>query len=213
MTIVLIIIVAFILYFVFNRNSLVKQVNTLNQLLYIEKSPEKYILEVDKLIKKLQSERERNINLIQKTTGLLYGGRFEEAITILTDDIKKIPPNWQHIYYHNLILSLFFNGEIERANEVIIEAKAVLEEYAKRESNKTAIEFIYAISDYYNGNGISRKEFFHDLSQTGRNDYRIAFGYYFLGKIYELENNEDECEENLEKAKLYGKGSFIEELV
>ncbi len=209
---VIVIIAAFIAYFFFRRNSLIKQVNLFNRLLYIEKNPEKYIEEVDKLLRRIQPERERNINLIQKTTGLLYDGQFDEAIRILTDEIKKIPPNWQHLYYHNLILCLFLNGETERANNVLEDAKDVLELYAKRENNKSAIEFIYAVSDFYSGKGSTRKEFFHDLSQNGRNDYRVALGFYFLGKIYEQENNEEESEEKSEKAKIFGKGSFLERL-
>lgn len=212
MEIYIVVILVFILYFFIRRQVLIKQVNKFNQLLYVEKSPQKYIDEVDKLLIKFQSARERNINRIQKTTGLLYAGRFDESINILMDDIKKIPPNWQHIYYHNLILSLFFNDEINKANDVIIEAKDVFEEYQKRENNKSAIEFIYAVSDFYNGNGISRKEFFENLIITGRNDYRVALGYFFLSKINSLENNEEESKLNLEKAKTFGKGSFLENI-
>ena len=211
MDILLIVILVLIVYVFLKRRSLVKQVNVFNQLLYIEKSPEKYIDEVDKLLRRLQSEKEKHINLIQKTTGLLYAGRFDESIKILTEDINKIPPNWQHVYYHNLILSYFFNDEINKGNEALIEATDVLEVYSKRESNKTAIEFIYAIADFYNGNGAARKEFFVDLTEVGRNEYRMAFGYYFLGKIYELDGNDEESSANLEQARLYGKGSFIEE--
>jgi len=211
MDILIIVIVGLILYGFLKRRSLVKQVDVFNKLLYLEKSPENYIEEVDKLLRRFQSEKEKHINLIQKTTGLLYAGRFNESIKILTDDIKKIPPNWQHVYYHNLILSYFFNDEIDKGNEVINEAKDVLELYAKRDSNKTAIEFIYAVADFYNGNGEERKQFFTDLTENGRNEYRMAFGHYFLGKIYELEDNEEESSANLEKARLYGKGSFIEE--
>jgi len=211
MDILIIFIVGLILYGFLKRRSLVKQVDVFNKLLYLEKSPENYIEEVDKLLRRLQSEKEKHINLIQKTTGLLYAGRFNESIKILTDEIKKIPPNWQHVYYHNLILSYFFNDEVDKGNEVMNEAKDVLELYAKRESNKTAIEFIYAVADFYNGNGGERKQFFADLTENGRNEYRMAFGCYFLGKIYESEDNEEESSANLEKARLYGKGSFIEE--
>mgnify|MGYP000891919827 CR=1 FL=1 len=212
MEIYIVIIIVFILYFIIRRQVLIKQVNKFNQLLYVEKSPQKYIDEVDKLLIKFQSARERNINLIQKTTGLLYAGRFDESINILMDDIKKIPPNWQHIYYHNLILSLFLNDEINRANDVVIEAKDVFDEYQKRENSKSAIEFIYAVSDFYNGDGVSRKEFFENLSVNGRNDYRIALSYFFLSKINTLENNEAESKLNLEKAKTFGRGSFLENI-
>jgi len=213
MGIVLIVIMAFIAYLLMSRRNIYKQVEVFNQLLYLDKNPEKYIAEVDKILRKLQSEREKNINLIQKTTGLLYAGRFEESIRILTDDVKKIPPNWQHVFYHNLVLSLFFSDETSRANEILTEVHDVLDEYAKKDYNKTAIEFIYAVADFYNGNGIAQKEFFKNLVEIGRNEYRIAFGYYFLGKIYEIENNIEDSEANLEKARIYGKGSFIEELL
>jgi len=212
MDILIIVTVISLIYVFLKRRSLIKQVELFNKLLYLEKNPEKYIEGVDKLLlRRLQSEKEKHINLIQKTTGLLYAGRFDESIKILTDDIKKIPPYWQHVYYHNLVLSYFFNDEIDKGNETLNEAKDVLEVYTKRDSNKTAIEFIYAIADFYNGKGKERKEFFADLTENGRNEYRMAFGYYFLGKIYELENNLEESSANLEKARLYGKGSFIEE--
>jgi len=211
MDLIIIVVVAFILYGFFKRRNLLKQVNIFNQLLYIEKNPEKYIDEVDKILRKMSTEKEKHINLIQKTTGLLYAGRFNESIQILTDEVKKIPPNWQHVYYHNLILSYFFNDEIDKGNDILKETTDILKEYEKRESNKKAIEFIYAVADFYNGNGQSQIEFFKGLTEIGRNEYRIAFGYYFLGKIYEQEDNKDESIANLEQARYYGKGSFIEE--
>nr|WP_312578585.1 hypothetical protein [Sedimentibacter sp.] len=212
MDLIIIVVIAYILYGFFKRRNLLKQVDLFNRLLYIEKSPEKYIEEIDKLLRKRTTEKEKYINLIQKTTGLLYSGRFNESIQILIDEVKKIPPNWQHVYYHNLILSYFFNGETDKGNEVLETAVEVLDEYAKRDSNKKAIEFIYAIADFYNGKGEWRKDFFVELTELGRNEYRMAFGYYFLGKIYELENNNEERNINLEKARFYGKGSFIEEI-
>jgi len=210
MGLIIIVVVAFVLYGFLKRKDLIKQVNVFNQLLYVEKNPEKYIEEVDKILKKNLTDKERNINLIQKTTGLLFTGRFNESILTLKDDVKKIPPNWQHVYYHNLIISYFLNNEVDKGNEVLKEAKDVLDEYTKRESNKMAIEFIYAIADFYNGKGESRIEFFEDLTEIGRNEYRIAFGYYFLGKIYEQENKDEKSSTYLEKARDYGKGSFME---
>lgn len=208
----LLLIAGLIFFGFFRRNNLVQQVELFNRLLYKDKSPEKYTQEIDRLLSNIQSDRERSINFIQKTTGLLYLGKFEEAINILTEKIKKIPPNWQHVYYHNLILCLYLNNEVERANEILKEAKDVLDVYAKKDYNKAAIDMIYAVADIYNGGGSKSKDFFIDLSQTGRNDYRIAFGYYFLSKIYELENKLEESEENLEKARTFGQGSFIENI-
>lgn len=208
----LIVTAVLLLHFINKRRVLFKQVELFNKLLYIEKSPEKYIEEIDRLLLKFQSEKERNINLIQKTTGLFYAGNFEEAIKILKNDVNKIPPNWQVIYYHNLILSLFFMGEIEEGKALFAQAKETIDVYYDKNYNKMTIELIYAVADFYNGNVINTKEFFSNLTKTGKNDYRIAIGHYFLSKIFELENKIDESEDSLDKARIYGQGSFIEHL-
>ncbi|WP_313370212.1 hypothetical protein, partial [Sedimentibacter sp.] len=104
MYIILGILIVLFIYSANRRKNLEKQVELFNKLLYKEKSPEKYIDEIDKLLLKIQSDREVTINYIQKTTGLLYVGKFAEAIDILVNKVKKIPSNWQVIYYHNLVL-------------------------------------------------------------------------------------------------------------
>ncbi len=212
MQFVLIVIAIFFLYTMTRRKKLEKQVELFNRLLYIEKCPEKYIAEVDKLLLKIQSEKERNINLIQKTTGLLYAGEFDEAIKTLTEDVTKIPPNWQVVYYHNLLLGMYLNGDTERANGILKEVKDIIDMYYKKDYNKVTIELIYAVSDFYNGNISNCKEFFINLIDVGRNDFRIAFGHYFTGKIQESEGKIDDAEDSFEEARTYGHGSFIEKL-
>lgn len=212
MYVILAVLAVVFIYTTRRRTVLEKQVKLFNRLLYIEKTPEKYVAEVDKLLLKTQSEKERNINLIQKTTGLFYMGKFKEAIDILQKEVTKIPPNWQVIYYHNLLLCLYFNNEVDKANEVLQEAKDILDVYYKKDFNKVSIELIYAVSQFYNNNIADCKEFFHNLIEVARNDYRVAFGYYFTGKIQEAEGKIEDAEESLEQAKSYGHGSFIETL-
>lgn len=207
----LILFAGYFLYSITKRRKLEKQVELFNRLLYIEKSPEKYIAEIDKLLLKIQSEKETNINYIQKTTGLMYSGEFDEAIKILTENVNKIPPNWQIVYYHNLLLSMYFNNETERANKLLNEVKETIDIYSKKDYNKVTIQLIYAVSDFYNGNILNCKEFFNNLINVAKNDYRIAFGYYFAGKILEQEDKIEDAEDYLEKARTYGHGSFIEE--
>ncbi|WP_312815059.1 hypothetical protein [Sedimentibacter sp.] len=204
------ILIVLFIYSTNRRKKLEKQVELFNKLLYKEKSPEKYIDEVDKLLLKVQSDRETTINYIQKTTGLLYAGRFDEAIDILNNNVKKIPSNWQVVYYHNLLLSMYFNGEIEKARQVMEQARETLDLYSKKDYNKVTIQLTYAVADFYNGNFEECKDFFKDLINISKNEYRVAFGYYFTGKILELENEHDKAEEYLKKAKTYGQGSFME---
>lgn len=204
------ILIVLFIYSTNRRKKLEKQVELFNKLLYKEKSPEKYIDEVDKLLLKVQPDRETTINYIQKTTGLLYAGRFDEAIDILNNNVKKIPSNWQVVYYHNLLLSMYFNGEIEKARQVMEQARETLDLYSKKDYNKVTIQLTYAVADFYNGNFEECKDFFKDLIDISKNEYRVAFGYYFTGKILELENEHDKAEEYLKKAKTYGQGSFME---
>ncbi len=207
---IIIFLVIYFAYLTARRKKLEKQVELFNQLLYVEKNPQKYIAEVDKLILKFQSEKETHINYIQKTTGLLYAGRFDEVLSILNNQVKKIPPNWQVIFYHNMLLSLYFKGDIDKANEILGEVKTTLEFHYKKDYNKVTIELINAISDFYNNRIDECKDFFNMLIDVTHNEYRIAMGYYFLGKIFEIEGNIEESQEYLEKAKEYGQGSFIE---
>lgn len=212
MYVILAVLAVVFIYTIRRRTILEKQVELFNRLLYIEKTPEKYVAEVDKLLLKIQSEKETNINRIQKTTGLLYMGRFEEAVDILQKGVTKIPPNWQVIYYHNLLLSMYFNNDVDKANKVLEEAKDTLDVYFKKDFNKVSIELIYAVSDFYNGRISQCKEFFNNLIEAARNDYRVAFGYYFTGKIQEAEGKIEDSEDSLEQARTYGHGSFIEML-
>jgi tetratricopeptide (TPR) repeat protein len=183
-----------------------------NKLLYIDKNSERYVEEIDKLLLKMQSERERNINHIQKTTGLFYLGMFDEVISILEQKVEKIPANWQAVFYHNLILSLFFSGESERANDVLNRAKDAFDIYLNKNVNKTSVEFIYAAADFFNKKGKDREEYFSNLTKNATNDYRIALSHYFLSKIYEEAQRIDESEEYMDKARIFGQGSFIEHL-
>ena len=212
MQILLVVLIIIFFYFHRRRNKLEKQAQLLNKLLYIEKSPQKYMDEVDKLLSETLSEKEKNINLIQKTTGLLYSGEFSEAIRVLTEDVSKIPPNWQVYYYHKLLLSLYLNNEAERANEILKAAKGTIDMYYKKDYNKVTIELIYAVSNFYNGNIVNCRDFFFNLKDVAANDYRIALGHYFTGKILESEGKTEDAQSSFEQAKAYGKGSFMEKL-
>ena len=208
---VFIVLAAYFIYSISRRKKLEKQVELFNKLLYEEQNPQKYIDEVDKLLLKFQSENEKNINFIQKTTGLLYAGKFEEAVGILNDNVKKIPPHWQVVYYHNMLLSLYFNGDTDKANEILRDVKSTIDIYYKKDYNKVTIELIYAISDFYNNRILECKEFFSLLPEISKNDYRIAMGYYFSGKILEIEGNDD-SEDYFEKAMIHSNGNFIDYL-
>lgn len=211
MYIIFILAAGYFIYTISRRKRLENQVDLFNRLLYEEKDPHKYIEEVDKLLQKFQSENEKNINYIQKTTGLLYAGRFQEAVTILNERVSKIPPNWQVVYYHNLLLSMYFKGDREKADALLEDVKGTLDHAYKKDYNKVTIELIKGVSDFYNQRFENCREFFALLPQVSKNEYRIAMGYYFSGKICEIEGTAG-CEDYLEKAKEYSKGNFIEYL-
>jgi tetratricopeptide (TPR) repeat protein len=188
----------------------IDQVNKLNNLLFIKKDPGSYVKAIDRILERKQSPKNIMINVLQKTTGLFYMGNFNEVINILTNDLKNVPKNWEPIYYQNLILSLYFKGEKNKAEENLKKAKSMFEEFIKNNYYTEMIEIVYAVSDYFNGK--KNKDYFTELSKNGANDYRKAMGYYFLGLIYKSENNKGESVAQFNLAAESGKGSFIEEL-
>lgn len=207
MEFVIIVLILLIVFVFIKVQKQIKEVNFLNNILYEQKEPEKYIEEMDKILSKKQTEKSKTINTIQKTTGMLYAGRFDEVVEIL-EKFHDIPKNWLPIYYQNLVLSLYFKKDKNKANEVFKAAKPSFEEFKNNQYYKEFIDIVYSVSDFYNGKG-SRK-YYSVLSQTGANDYRKSFGYYFLGMIDKKDKNMEEAENNLKNAMKLGRGSFIE---
>lgn len=186
----------------------VKEINHLNDLLYIKKQPNSYVEEMDRILSSKQTGKNTLINTIQKTTGMLYAGRFDEVVETL-EQYQSAPKNWLPVYYQNLILALYFKKDKNKANEELKKARAIFEEFKKNEYYKEFIEIVYSVSDFYNGKG--SKSYYSELAENGANDYRKSFGYYFLGMMNKKEKNLDEAENNLRKAAELGRGSFIEE--
>jgi len=186
----------------------VSEINHLNDLLYIKKQPNSYVAEMDRILSSKQTEKNTVINTIQRTTGLLYAGRFDEVIEDL-GRYKSAPKNWLPVYYQNLILALYFKKDKNKANEELKNARAIFEEFKKNEYYKEFIDIVYSVSDFYNGKG--SKSYYSELSDNGANDYRKALGYYFLGMMNKREKNLEEAEANFSKAAELGRGSFIEE--
>jgi tetratricopeptide (TPR) repeat protein len=202
--------ILFILAVFFKSKTQIDQVNKLNNLLFIKKDPGSYVRTLERILERKQSQKNIMINVLQKTTGLFYMGNFDEVINILTNDLKNVPKNWEPIYYQNLILSLYFKGEKQKAEENLKKAKSMFEEFNKNNYYTEMIEIVYVVSDYFNGK--KNKNYFSELSKNGANDYRKAMGHYFLGLIYKSENNKGEATAQFNLAAESGKGSFIEEL-
>ena len=211
--IILILVVSMVLFFIYKYKSLSKTVSRMNKILYADKNPDEYIKECDVLLSKPQGKKDKDINLLQKATGLFYAGRFDEVKHVLNDELKQIPANGQHLYYQDLVLSMLFGGEIEEGHKILEDASEVLNAYKRTENNNAGIEFIFAVDDLYQGKFSDRKEFFKDLCENGRNDYRRAMSNYCLAIIYKNENNLEEMNKCLQLAKELGQNSFVEKLV
>ncbi len=213
MLIIVVLVLLMIAWFFYKNWSLTRLVNRLNQILYTDRNPEEYIKECDKLLEKTYSKRDRDINLLQKSTGLFYAGRFDEVKHVLLKEMGKIPANGQHLYYQALVLSMLFGGEIEEGHKVFGDAKEILESYKRTEGNAKGLEFIFAVDDLYQGKYEDRKEFFIEQCENGRNYYRKAMANYCTALIYKNENNIYEMNKHLQLAKELGKNSFVEKLV
>lgn len=213
MAIVIILVIFLVARFFYKNWSLTRLVNRLNTILYTDRNPEEYIKECDKLLGKTRNKRERDINLLQKSTGLFYAGRFDEVKQVLLKEMDKIPVNGQHLYYQALVLSMFFGGEIEEGHKIFEDSRGVLESYKRTEGNAKGLEFIFAVDDLYQGKYEERKEFFIEQCENGRNYYRKAMANYCAALIYKNEKNLNEMNKHLQLAKELGQNSFVEKLV
>ena len=88
-TIVVVILAVLIIRFVVKYKSLTKTVDRLNQILYADRNPDEYVKECDILLDKMNGKRDKDINLLQKATGLFYAGRFEEVKSVLNNELKQ----------------------------------------------------------------------------------------------------------------------------
>ena len=196
-----------IIFIIFKVKNQVKEVNYLNDILYVQKNPQKYIEEMNKILDKKQTDKNKVINTIQKTTGMMYAGQFNDVIEIL-HNIQNVPKNWLPIYYQNLLLSSYFKKDKNKANEEMKRAKPIFTEFIKNQYYKEFIDIVNLVADFYNGK--YSKHDFYELAENGANDYRKSFGYYFLGLINKKEKSSTEAEKNFKKAIELGQGSFIE---
>jgi hypothetical protein len=212
MYIAIIVILFLIARYVYKNWSLTKLVKRLNIMLYVDRNPEEYIKECDKLLEKSYTKKEKDINLLQKSTGLFYAGRFNEVKEVLLNKMDKIPINGQHIYYQALVLSMLFGGNIEEGHKIFEDAKEILTSYKRTEGNSKGLEFIFAVDDLYQGKYEDRKEFFLEQCENGRNYYRKAMANFCVALIYKNGNKVDEMNRHLELAKDLGINSFVEKL-
>jgi len=211
--------VAWVVFTYLRYKKLSKDVNALSKLLYADKNPQAYIDKCQELVNKTNpKKRDYDINLLQRSTGEMFAGEFQEAINTLENDMKKIPMNGQHLYYQNLLFSYFFDGQIERGHAQFLEGKESLEHYKKTPANADGIEFIFAIDEVYSAKNTdefkdvfdSRTEFFEEQSENGRNPYRQALASYILVMMYEKLGETEKLKKHLDICVSEGKNSFME---
>lgn len=212
-SIIIVVLLAFLLTrSILRYKKLLKQVDYLNNILYRDQQPNKYVEELDKIIAKSSNSRDKDINLLQKATGLMYAGQFEEVEDIINNQISKIPVNGHHLYYQDLILSMIFNGEIEEAHKKLEDVKEILDASSKKSRSTDVVEFIYAVDDIFQEHYSEREEYFKEQCENARNCYKRAISYYCLAKISKNRNNMDEMRSYLEQAEEIGKNSFVEKI-
>lgn len=216
---IIVLLVAWVIFTYLRYKKLSKDVNVLNKLLYADKNPQAYIDKCQELVNKTNpKKRDYDINLLQRSTGEMFAGKFQDAINTLENDMKKIPMNGQHLFYQNLLFSYFFDGQIEKGHEQFLEGKESLEHYKKTPANADGIEFIFATDEVYNAKNKeeykdvfeNRLDFFENQSENGRNPYRQALASYILVMMYEKLGENDKLRKHLDVCVSEGKNSFME---
>lgn len=180
-------------------------------------NPEMFLYELGKDINKAKSDEYKRALLVNKVSGLIFMGKWQEAIELL----DTIGSNFNNEvftvqYYLNYLSAHIFLERVDIAKEIYSDKKELFERYKTikryREINQS-IKKVEGIFSFYNDDLIKSKSIFEELLDKQKYSIYRAIYHYFLGKIFEKEGNLAESKIHFNKAKLLGERTFLSKVV
>lgn len=189
----------------------------INNLLIKNGDPDLFLYELEKEISKAKTLEYKRMLLVNKTSGLVFKGRWREAVNLLNEVNDRFTYEiYTVVYYINYISALFYMGRTDEAITMYSDNKELFERYDKYKSNRSIHESVKELKgmvSFYNNNLKESREMFQEIINSTKNNNRLASCYYFLGMICQKESNIEECKDYFKKAKLLAKNSFISKVI
>lgn len=166
--------------------------------------------EIDKDIKKFRKLKGvKDRLLVEKSSILNYIGHFESALTTLNVvDEKKINNLTRKMYLLNQIHALFFMGDYQKANQLLVNHSAFLSKDEKIITINSTVKFLFAVADYFNGSSDeSQKQLEQCILQTDTSHKHLKENY-FLGYILYNKGDNEEARLYFQHVIEHGRNSY-----
>ena len=113
-------------------------------LLYEEKNPKAYTEEMEKILENVSQREQKDLIRINISTGLLYNGDYEEALTLLDKiAINGQPVVNQVLCFANQALASYLDGKIEQGNVIVKEQRELFKKYEKASGISNNLVVVY----------------------------------------------------------------------
>lgn len=177
--------------------------------------PEEFIESVHELLKHDHGLEVKNLLLTNLSVGLLYTGRWSEALEKLSEvDQSKLTHNaLKTLYLNNRLYLLLILRKYDQARELFVEHERQLApEKAQKEINLCLLDTIATYRYFFATQEESRRLFEH-LLESHQSDVARASTHYFLARLELAQGRTELGMEHLEKtAKLAPWTFFAQEI-
>ena len=174
-----------------------------------------FLSEIETDIQKAKSEEYKRMLKVNKATGLIYSGSWDDAIELLDNIGDRFKYRvFSKLYYINYISALLYKSKVEEAVKLYEEKKVFLQDTESRLQRRDkrvieSIKRIEAIINFHRGNLPESQAAFEELLSSQKYDIHLAVTRYFLGLICLNEGDLQRGREHMELAKALGKKTFI----
>lgn len=175
-------------------------------------------------VKKFLAETEREIHYaagqwkrcyqINKTAGLYYLGRFEEALDLLDMiEYRKLPKLYRALYINNRLANLLGARRIEEAQKLIESNEMVFQPTVQNRPIYYALQSNLGVFKYLKGERQTARYLLEESLKSHQNPLGQAMAHYYLGCIARDEGQPPIAQEHFQKAKVLGKDIYIADLL
>lgn len=184
-------------------------------LLHDHVDPEGFLSELNKDEKIYKEKRIYDLYLMNRSAGLFYLGRWQEALEIINAiHFEKLPKMQKYFYLNNTLANLLGSGQIRQAEDLLNEHRALLEVFPK---NSALLELHWKCNcawlDLCRGELLKSRGILQ-RSLTGNVPRSLkVMSYYLLGLIDLKEAKPGEARDNFLKALEFGSKTFIKDSV
>lgn len=179
-------------------------------LLY-EGHPEDFLREIDADIKTHgPNSRLGRALIINKSAGLCYLGRFEEAADLLNGmDVRWLPATFQSLHRNNLLMTLLHLRRYDEARALVESSRKLLSPNTRVPKVNTAMRGTMAIYDLFCDDRARGKQVLGELLKLPDHDHMRAFRLYYLGLALLEEGRYDEASGHFRLAATLAPYSFL----